>query len=92
MLLWLLLSMNFACSRLEDEKAKDGQTALRNFDSRLAGGVEALRRSGRWAGILESGGSPKELLGRPSPPVQVWLFSWQLAIGPAPRLLYRNQK
>lgn len=56
---------------MEDAEHKDAQLALRAFNSCLAAGIEALKDSGRWKSILEAGGSPKEMLGRPSPHVQV---------------------
>ena len=56
---------------MEDAEHKDAQLALRAFNNCLAAGIEALKDSGRWKSILEAGGSPKEMLGRPSPHVQV---------------------
>ena len=56
---------------MENAQHKNPQQALRSFDGRLAAGVEALKSSGRWDSILQAGGSSREMLGRPSPPVQV---------------------
>lgn len=56
---------------MEDAQHKNPQQALRSFDGRLAAGVEALKRSGRWDSILQAGGSSRGSLGQPSPPVQV---------------------
>ena len=72
---------------MEDAEHKDTQLALRAFDHRLAAGIEALKDSGRWKGILEAGGSPKEALGRPSPHVQVRHFATQVTLGLPPEAL-----
>ena len=61
--------------RLEDAGSKEAPKVLRDFDGRLAGAVEALRRSGRWRQVLDAGGSSQEQLGRPSPAVQVRQWS-----------------
>ena len=58
---------------MEDAQHKSPQLALRSFDEGLGAGVEALKDSGRWVSLLQAGGSSRETLGRPSPPVQVCL-------------------
>ncbi len=59
---------------MEDAQHKSPQLALRSFDERLGAGVEALKDSGRWVSLLQAGGSSREMLGQPSPPVQVCLI------------------
>ncbi len=66
-----LTIMHVICRRMENAQHKNPQQALRSFDGSLAAGVEALKGSGRWDSILQAGGSSREMLGRPSPPVQV---------------------